>query len=209
MKHQVRHLTAAVVLMILLGVSALHPYDRTTWWLEVAPILVALPLVIATYRTFPLTDLAYGLIFIHAVILMVGGTYSYARVPLGFWIADALHSSRNSYDKIGHFAQGFVPALLAREVLIRGRYVRTRSMLAFLVICVVMAISACYELVEWLCAFLLGQGADEFLGTQGDPWDTQADMFFALLGGIGCLLVMSRVHDQQLRTLGHRLRSNA
>ncbi|WP_448508208.1 DUF2238 domain-containing protein [Immundisolibacter sp.] len=190
---------AAVVLLLLLAISGLRPYDRLTWWLEVAPILVALPVLIATHKRFPLTSLVYGLIFVHAVILMVGGAYTYARVPLGFWLEALLHTARNPYDKIGHFAQGFVPALVIREILARGRYVRTHGMLAFLVLCVVLAISACYELIEWLSALLLGQGADAFLGMQGDPWDTQSDMAFALLGGACALLLLSRLHDRQMQ----------
>jgi putative membrane protein len=145
-----------------------------------------------------LTNLLYLLIFLHAIVLMIGGAYSYARVPLGFQIADLLHISRNPYDKIGHFLQGFVPALIAREILIRGQFVKGRRMLGFLVLCVVLAISATYELAEWAAAMALGQGADEFLGTQGDPWDTQSDMLFALIGGITALLFLSRVHDSQL-----------
>jgi putative membrane protein len=129
---------------------------------------------------------------------MVGGAYTYARVPLGFYLSDLLHLSRNPYDKIGHFFQGFVPALVAREVLIRGQYLRGSRMLAFLVVCVVMAISATYELTEWAAALALGQGADEFLGTQGDPWDTQSDMFFALIGSVTALLFLPRVHDRQI-----------
>ena len=187
-----------LALLALLGLSGLHPYDRTTWWLEVAPILIALPILLATHRRFPLTSLAYTLIFIHAIILMVGGAYTYARTPLGFALKALLHTARNPYDKIGHFAQGFVPALLVREVLIRGRHIRTRRMLAFLVLCVVLAISAAYELAEWLAAVNLGQAADEFLGTQGDPFDTQSDMAFALLGGACSLLFLSRAHDRQI-----------
>jgi putative membrane protein len=188
----------SAVLILLLALSGIHPFDRTTWVLEVFPILIALPALWATHRRFPLTNLVYALIFCHAIVLMVGGAYSYARVPLGFQIADLLHLSRNPYDKIGHFFQGFVPALVAREILIRGRYVRPGKMLGFLVICVVLAISATYELVEWAAAISLGQGADEFLGTQGDPWDTQSDMFFALIGGTIAILTLSRMHDRQL-----------
>ena len=129
---------------------------------------------------------------------MLGGMYTYARVPLGFQIAEILDLSRNPYDKIGHFFQGFVPALVAREILIRGQYVRGKKMLAFIVICIVLAISAMYELIEWASALVLGQGADEFLGTQGDPWDTQSDMFFALIGAVTALLLLSRVHDRQI-----------
>jgi putative membrane protein len=186
-------------LLALLTVSGVHPYDRLTWLMEVAPIVLALPVLVVTYRRFPLTPLLYGLLAIHAVILMVGGAYTYARVPLGFWMQDLLHLVRNPYDKIGHFAQGFVPALVAREILLRGRYLRRGPMLSFLVLCVVLAISASYELIEWQSAVLLGQGADDFLGTQGDPWDTQSDMAFALLGGASALAMLARLHDQQIR----------
>lgn len=181
--------------------SGWQPYDRTTWWLEVAPVLIVVPLLIATRRAYPLTSLLYALIFVHALILVLGGAYTYARVPLGFWLQDLLELGRNPYDKIGHFAQGFVPAIAAREILLRGAFVRGRAMLAFLVICVVLAISASYELIEWAAALALGQGADEFLGTQGDPWDTQSDMFLALIGGSSALLLLSWVHDRQLTRL--------
>jgi len=201
MSRQYALVLAAFVLLLLLAISGLHPYDRLTWWMEVAPVLIALPILVATHDRFPLTSLVYALIFVHAVILMVGGAYTYARVPLGFWLEALLHTARNPYDKIGHFAQGFVPALVIREILARGRYVRTRRMRAFVVLCVVLAISASYELVEWLSALLLGQGADEFLGTQGDPWDTQSDMAFALLGGVCALLCLSRLHDRQMQAL--------
>jgi putative membrane protein len=191
-------LAGSMVLVLLLVLSGIRPFDRATWALEIFPILIALPLLWATYRRFPLTNLLYFLIFCHAVVLMLGGAYSYARVPLGFQIADLLHLSRNPYDKIGHFFQGFVPALVAREIFIRGHYVRAGKMLGFLVICVVLAISAAYELIEWAAAVWLGQGADEFLGTQGDPWDTQSDMFLALIGGVTAIWALSRVHDKQL-----------
>jgi putative membrane protein len=191
-------LIAAVVLVLLLGVSGLRPYDRLTWVLEVFPIVVVLPILFLTYRRFPLTTLLYALIFIHAVVLMIGGHYTYARVPVGFAIAKLFGLHRNPYDKIGHFAQGFVPAIAAREVLVRGRYVRTRGMLAFVVISIVLAISAAYELFEWGSAVALGQGANEFLGTQGDPWDTQSDMFLALIGGGAALIGLAGYHDRQI-----------
>ena len=191
---------AAVSLVIIAGLvlSGIRPYDRTTWLLEVFPVLVALPLLWATRERFPLTTLLYTLIALHAVVLMVGGAYSYARVPLGFSMQEAFGLSRNPYDKIGHFMQGFVPAILAREILVRGGYVQGRRMLAFICICIPLAFSAFYELVEWWTALSLGQGADEFLGTQGDPWDTQSDMFMALLGAASALIVLSRVHDRQM-----------
>lgn len=193
---------ASIATIGLLLVSGWHPYDRATWVMEVIPAVIALPVLWATYKRFPLTSLLYALLFIHAVVLMVGGAYTYARVPLGFQLQDLLHLSRNPYDKIGHFFQGFVPAVIARELLIRGNHVQGRRMLAFLVVCVVLAISATYEFIEWGAALALGQGADEFLGTQGDPWDTQSDMFFALIGAAGALLALSRVHDGQIKRLG-------
>jgi putative membrane protein len=199
-----RDATLAVALgalAMLLVLSGIHPHDRLTWLMEVMPILLAVPVLLATYRRFPLSGLLYALIFVHAVILMVGAAHTYARVPFGFWLQELFDLGRNPYDKIGHFAQGFVPALVAREILLRGRYVRTRPMLAFLVLCVVLAISAAYELIEWLAAVLMGQGADAFLGTQGDPWDTQSDMACALLGAMTALLCLSRVQDRQIRAL--------
>ncbi len=192
---------ASIAAINLLVISGWHPYDRATWWMEVMPAIIALPILWFTYQRFPLTTLLYVCIFIHATILMAGGAYTYARVPLGFHIQEWFHLARNPYDKIGHFFQGFVPALVAREVFIRGDYVRGKRMLAFLVICVVLAISATYEFIEWGAALAMGQGADEFLGTQGDPWDTQSDMFFALIGSIGALAVFSRLHDRQLLRL--------
>jgi putative membrane protein len=199
--------TAALVLTVLLALSGLRPFDRVTWVLEVFPVVLVLPLLAATYRRFPLTGLLYAAIFVHALVLMTGGAYTYARVPLGFWLADLLDLHRNPYDKIGHFFQGYVPALAAREVLLRGRYVRGSRMLAFVVVCVVLAVSAAYELLEWAAALALGQGADEFLGTQGDPWDTQSDMFLALIGAVSALLGFSRLHDRQLEKLDPTERS--
>jgi putative membrane protein len=198
-------IAALIALLGLLALSGAHPYDRTTWLLEVIPALIAVPILCATYRSFPLTTLLYIGIFVHATVLMLGGAYSYARVPLGFQLADLLGLSRNPYDKIGHFFQGLVPALVAREILIRGAHVRGRKMLAFIVICIVLAISATYELVEWGAAVALGQGADEFLGTQGDPWDTQSDMLFALIGATLGLLLLTRAHDRQIEALETQL----
>jgi putative membrane protein len=169
--------------------------------MEVLPVLVALPVLWLTHRRFPLTSLLYVCIFVHAAVLMLGGAYTYARVPLGFQLQEVFQLSRNPYDKIGHFFQGFVPALIAREILIRGRYIRGQRMLAFLVVCVVLAISVTYEFIEWGAALAMGQGADEFLGTQGDPWDTQSDMFLALIGSLTALLFFSGLHDRQLGRL--------
>ena len=195
-------------LRVLLGVGAaallvsgIAPHDRLTWLLEVAPILIAVPVLVATARRFPLTPLAYRLIFIHALILMLGGHYTYAEVPLGDWVADALGLARNPYDRLGHLAQGFVPAIVVREILIRRSPLRPGKWLAFLVVCVCLAISAAYELVEWWSALLGGENADAFLGTQGDQWDTQWDMFTALVGAIAALALLSRYHDRQIARL--------
>jgi putative membrane protein len=190
---------AAAVVVAALAISGIAPYDRGTWLLEVAPVLIALPILAATRRRFPLTDLLYVLIALHALVLILGGAYTYARVPLGEWIQEHLHLLRNPYDRIGHFMQGFVPSLVAREILLRGGHVRGRRMAAFLSICVAMAVSASYELLEWAAALALGQGADEFLGTQGDPWDTQWDMFMALVGSLVAMLGFARLHDASLR----------
>jgi putative membrane protein len=187
-----------------LAVSGIAPYDRATWWMEVAPVLLAAPLLVATHRRFPLTAVLYVLICIHALVLIMGGAYTYARVPLGFWLQDWLDLERNPYDRIGHFMQGFVPALVAREILLRNKFVNGKGMLAFLCLCVALAFSAVYELVEWGAALALGQGADEFLGTQGDPWDTQADMFLALLGAGTSLALLGPLQDQQIRALAGR-----
>jgi len=190
-----------VVGAIALAISGGAPHDRLTWLLEVAPILIAVPVLIATARRFPLTPLAYRLIFVHALILMVGGHYTYAEVPLGDWVADALGLARNPYDRLGHLAQGFVPAVVVREILIRRSPLRRGKWLAFLVACVCLAISAAYELVEWWSALLGGERADAFLGTQGDQWDTQWDMFMALVGAVAALAVLGRLHDRQLERL--------
>jgi putative membrane protein len=196
--------TLGLVVLVALVVSGLHPYDRATWLMEVAPILIAAPVLVATYRRFPLTDLLYVLIALHALILIFGGAYTYARVPLGYWLQDWLGLARNPYDRIGHLLQGVTPALVAREVFLRGGYVGGRRMIAFLCVCVALAVSAFYELIEWWAALALGQGADAFLGTQGDPWDTQNDMFCALLGAIVALALLPRVQDAQIRALQSR-----
>ena len=192
------------VVVVALAVSAIHPYDRATWWMEVAPVLIAAPVLVATYRRFPLTELLYLLIAAHALVLIVGGAYTYARVPLGFWLQDLLHLERNPYDRIGHLMQGFVPALVAREILLRGGYVASRRMAGFLSVCIALAVSATYELLEWWAALAFGQGAEAFLGTQGDPWDTQADMFCALLGAIASVSLLAVVQDRQIRALNSR-----
>ena len=192
---------AAFILMLILIISGIHPFDRGTWLMEVLPVLIIVPLLIYTYKTFPLTNLLYSLIFLHAIVLIVGGAYTYARVPLGFEIAQWFSLDRNPYDKIGHFMQGFVPAIAAREILLRKQILIKGKMLTFIVICIVLAISASYELIEWAAALVMGQGAEEFLGTQGYEWDTQSDMFFALIGVITALLLLSKWHDRQIAKL--------
>ncbi len=191
-----------VLLVVCLGLSAVGAHDRFTWFLEVAPIFLGVPVLVATYRRFPQTPLAYRLIFVHALILMVGGHYTYAEVPLGYWMKDLFGFARNNYDRIGHFTQGFVPAILAREILLRKTPLRSRGWIFFLVTCVCLAISACYEFIEWGTAVATGSKADAFLGTQGDPWDTQWDMLWALIGSVISQLVLRRRHERQLAMLG-------
>jgi putative membrane protein len=192
---------SGLLLIGIMAVSFADSIDRATWLLEVFPVLVALPLLAATYRRFSLTGLLYCLIFVHALVLIVGGTYTYARVPFGFWMQDVLALGRNPYDKLGHFMQGLVPVLVAREILLRGAYVSGRRMAGFLSGCVALAISAFYELIEWWVALAIGQDADAFLGTQGDPWDTQSDMFFALIGALAGLALLSKLQDRQIGLL--------
>jgi putative membrane protein len=194
-------LACLVVGTAALLVSVVRPYELGTWWMEVAPIFIAVPILALTAQRFPLTRLAYVLILFHAVILMVGGHYTYARVPLGNWVRDWLHLGRNHYDRLGHFAQGFVPAVITREVLLRCTPLKRGGWLFFLVTAVCLAVSACYEFVEWAASLIGGTGATEFLGTQGDVWDTQWDMFLALIGTLVSQMVLWRVHDRQLRQL--------
>lgn len=181
--------------------SGIGPYDRLTWVLEVFPTVVGLAVLAGTWKRFRLTDLALVLVALHMIILCVGGKYTYARVPLGDWVKDALHLARNHYDRLGHFAQGFVPAIIARELLIRLRVVERRGWLSFLVVCVCLAISAVYELVEWAAAMVSSEAAESFLGTQGDVWDTQQDIATCLVGAIVALVVLSGWHDRQIREL--------
>lgn len=182
-------------------VSGVSPHDRLTWFMEVFPVMVAVSALVFTFKKFPLTTVLYCGIFLHALVLIMGGAYTYARVPLGFEIAELLNISRNPYDKIGHFMQGLVPALLAREILMRGVYVRTRGMLFFLVTCTVLAFSAFYELIEWWAALAMGGSAEDFLGLQGYEWDTQSDMFYALCGAIFAQLVFGPLQAAQIRRL--------
>jgi putative membrane protein len=187
-----------VSLVAVLIWSGIGPHDRFTWYLEVAPVLIGVPILVYVYRRFRFTRLVYTLIWVHAVILMVGGHYTYAQVPLGFWMQDAFGFARNHYDRIGHFAQGFVPALLAREIFLRASPLRGSRWLPFVVICFCLAFSAFYELIEFWTALASGEGATDFLGTQGDVWDTQWDMQLALIGAVTALLLLSRIHDREM-----------
>ena len=182
--------------------SAINPRDRLTWLLEVTPALLAILVLALTYSRFRLTPLAYWLILLHSVILMIGGHYTYAEVPAFNWLRDYFDLARNNYDKVGHLAQGFIPAIIAREILLRKQVVNGRRWLNVLVVCICLAISACYELIEWWVALLSGEAADAFLGTQGDIWDTQSDMALALLGAILALLLLAGTHDRQLSKIG-------
>lgn len=191
--------TWIVIFFAVLVWSGIEPHDYPTWLLEVAPAMLAAAVLWFTRERFPLTRLTYVLILVHCVILMVGGHYTYAEVPVGDWVRDALDQSRNNYDKLGHFAQGFIPAIVAREILIRKNVINYPGWRDFLIICVCLAISAFYELIEWWVALLSDDAADSFLGTQGYVWDTQSDMWFALLGAVSALILLSRLHDRQLR----------
>jgi putative membrane protein len=191
-----------VLTAIALVVSGIGPRERGTWLLEVLPVLIAAPLLVFSWKPFRLTRLAYWLIFVHALVLMLGGHYTYAHVPLGFWLQEIFELARNPYDRIGHFMQGFTPAIVVREILLRRSPLRPGKWTFFLVTCVALAFSAVYEFVEWWVALLLGEGATAFLGTQGDEWDTQSDMFMCLIGAIASQLLFARLHDRQLARLG-------
>jgi putative membrane protein len=188
--------------LLCLVLSSIHPLDRLTWWLEVSWVLVGIPILIVTHRRFPLTLLLYRLLFLHALILIVGGHYTYERVPLGDWVRDIFHLHRNHYDRLGHFAQGFVPAILAREILLRRSPLVPGKWLFFLVVSVCLAFSAFFEMIEWWAALLGGEATNAFLGSQGDVWDAQWDMFWALIGAITAQTVLSRRHDCELQQLG-------
>lgn len=191
-------LTLSLSVLAALIASAISPSDRLTWVMEVMPVFIAAPILLLTYKRFPLTPLLYVLIALHAIVLIVGGTYTYAHVPFGFWLQELFDLARNPYDKIGHFMQGFVPALVAREILLRREDVSRKAMAGFLSVCVAMAVSAFYEMIEWWAALMMGQGAEAFLGTQGYQWDTQSDMFFAMFGGIVAVFTLARVQDRQI-----------
>jgi len=191
-------LVLVVVALILTGI---RPYDRLTWFLETFWVMLGVPLVLLTWRRFPLTTLLCCLLALHALVLIMGGLYTYARTPVGFWIQDLFDLSRNPYDRIGHFVQGFVPAILVREILVRRSPLRGSRWLGPLVVCACLAFSAFFEMIEWWAAVAGGAAADDFLATQGDIWDTQWDMFLALIGAITSLLLLSRWHDRQLATI--------
>lgn len=193
--------TWLVVFFAVLAWSAWRPHDYPTWWLEVSPALVGLLVLALTRDRFPLTPLTYFLILAHSIILMVGGHYTYAEVPAGDWLRDWVGGSRNNYDKLGHLAQGFIPAIIAREVLIRNRVVTRRGWLSLFVVSVCLAVSVLYELIEWWVALLSEEAAESFLGTQGYVWDTQADMFYALIGALAAVVLLARAHDRQLAAL--------
>jgi putative membrane protein len=205
-------LALLAIVAVVLGWSAISPHDRFTWFLEVFPVLLGVPALIYVYPRFRFTPLVYTLIALHAIILMVGGKYTYAEVPFGFWMKETFGFARNHYDRIGHFAQGFIPAMAAREILIRRSPLRASGWLTFFVICFCLALSAFYELIEFWTALATGEAAEAFLGTQGDPWDTQWDMMLALIGAITALVLLSRWHDHELRkvaTLSPPLRSGS
>ncbi|MGI9336771.1 MAG: DUF2238 domain-containing protein [Gammaproteobacteria bacterium] len=183
---------------LVVGWSGIEPLERTTWSLEVAPVLIGATALVVTFSAFRFSSLVYRLLFLHAIILAVGGHYTYAKVPIGFWMQDLLDLSRNHYDRIGHFAQGFIPAILAREILLRLSPLRQGKWLFFLVLCVCLAFSAFYEMLEWWAALIGGDSADSFLGTQGDVWDTQWDMFLALLGVVSAQCLLARAHDRSM-----------
>jgi len=193
-----RNLWLAVFFSVLVW-SAVNPKDYFTWFLEVFPALIGLMVMAWTYKTFPLTPLLYVLILFHCIILMVGGHYTYAEVPLFDWLAEVMDWQRNNYDKVGHFTQGFVPVMVAREIVIRKNIIPRPAWRNFFIVCFCLAFSAFYELIEWWVAISTGEGAEAFLGTQGYVWDTQSDMGFALLGAIVGLLLLSRWHDKQLK----------
>jgi len=193
------HTVLLIIFFLALSWSAYQPKDYFTWFLEVLPALIGIVVVAATYHRFPLTDLAYVLILVHCCILFIGGHYTYAEVPLFNWIRDTFHHTRNNYDKVGHFAQGFIPAIITREVLVRLNVVNGKRWLSVIVVSMCLAYSALYEFFEWFVAVMSGESADAFLGTQGYVWDTQSDMLFATIGAIAALVILSRIHDAQIR----------
>lgn len=200
-----KYLILILLFVIGLAVSAIKPHDYFTWILEVSPAIVGVVVLAFTYKNFRFTDLTYWFILIHCYVLIIGGHYTYAEVPAFNWLRDVLHQSRNNYDKLGHFMQGFVPAMIVREVLIRKQVLAKRGWLAFLTVCVCMSISVTYEFIEWLISVLSGDSGDAFLGTQGYIWDTQSDMLFATIGAICMAITMSRIQDKEIRNIEHSI----
>jgi putative membrane protein len=197
----IKNLIWVIVFLSVLTWSAIEPADRLTWWMEVIPAIVGFIILIMTRKRFPLTELVYFLILVHAIILMVGGHYTYAEVPFGDWLRDLVDGGRNNYDKLGHLAQGFIPVMIAREIMIRNKVVAVKGWLTFLLLSVVLAFSAFYELIEWWAALVSSEAAESFLGTQGYVWDTQSDMLWALCGAILALLSLSKLHDRQISAM--------
>lgn len=191
-----------IAVLVALGITGINPHDYFTWFLEVLPILIGIPILIATYSRFQFSDLVYTFMAIHALILMVGGHYTYAEVPLGYWLKELFHLTRNPYDRIGHFAQGFIPALISREILLRQSPLKPGKWIFFLTITCCMTVSVFYEFLEWAVAMATGEAADSFLGTQGDIWDTQWDMFMAFVGATVSLLLLSRIHTNLMVRAG-------
>ncbi len=203
--HDRGHWALLVIFLAVLLWSGIRPFDRYTWFLEVFPTFLALPILLVTYRRFPFTRLVYVLILLHAIVLMIGGHYTYAREPFFAWLGQVMHWPRNNYDKLGHFMQGFVPAMVAREILLRRTPLKRGGWLFFLVVCVCMFISSTYELFEWGMSVTSGAKADDFLGTQGYQWDTQTDMLMALIGSVVAQVMLSAWHDRQLGRAGFLL----
>ncbi len=197
------HLALLSLVAAVTAWSGWQPYDRFTWWLEVSPVFAGLAILVATYRRFRFTTLCYALIALHMCVLCVGGHYTYARVPAFDWLRPIFGWERNHYDRLGHLMQGFVPAVIAREVLVRLDVIKRKNWIPFLVVSICLAISAFYELLEWWAALIGGSAADDFLGSQGDVWDTQSDMCLALIGAVGALVLVSYFHDRALQKIGH------
>lgn len=200
MKTQTKLFILLGIFFLVLGWSAIQPYDYFTWFLEVIPALIGLAIVVGIYHHFKFSMLAYGGMTIHAIILMIGGKYTYALVPAGFWFQDIFHLARNHYDRLGHLAQGFFPAIIIREILLRNKAVK-KSWVNFIVVSIALAISAGYEFFEWWVSLATGSKGDSFLGTQGDVWDTQWDMFLCLIGAILAVALLSRWHDRSMKKL--------
>ena len=190
-----------VLIVLLLIWSAINPFYYFTWFLEVFPAVLGVVMLVFTFKRFRFTNLVYGLIFVHCVILIIGGHYTYAEVPLFDWIQETFNQTRNNYDKVGHFAQGFIPAMITREVLFRKQVVNSNGWLNFIVVCIAMAISVTYEFIEWAVSLGTGEGGDSFLGTQGYIWDTQSDMLFASIGAIIALVLFGKYQTRQIKEL--------